>query len=125
MSSPRPIPPPIDASSHSPTNSSRIRPWPSSTRRPRPDSRSLPKSGSRGFRRGRYTLPAHCRGLEGSRHDRDIAQLRIVLKAQGTAVIGVYAGFIDTDMAAQVTGEKTSPVQVAERALDGIRRGDK
>ena len=35
--------------------------------------------------------------------------LRIELKAQGTAVIGVYAGFIDTDMAAQVTGEKTSP----------------
>jgi NAD(P)-dependent dehydrogenase (short-subunit alcohol dehydrogenase family) len=51
--------------------------------------------------------------------------LRIELKAQGTAVIGVYAGFIDTDMAAQVTGEKTSPVQVAERTLDGIRRGDK
>lgn len=51
--------------------------------------------------------------------------LRIQLKAQGTQVIGVYAGFIDTDMAAQVTGEKTSPAQVAERTLHGIRQGYK
>ncbi|MDJ0390224.1 SDR family oxidoreductase [Roseomonas sp. E05] len=49
--------------------------------------------------------------------------LRIELKAQGTRVVGVYAGFIDTDMAARVQGEKTAPRQVAERALEGIRRG--
>jgi hypothetical protein len=36
-------------------------------------------------------------------------------------VAGVYAGFINTDMAARVTGEKTSPQQVADRALDGVR----
>ncbi|MDL2403588.1 SDR family oxidoreductase [Rhizobium mayense] len=47
--------------------------------------------------------------------------LRMELKAQGTQVIGVYAGFIDTDMAAGVSEEKTPPPQVAERTLDGIR----
>jgi NAD(P)-dependent dehydrogenase (short-subunit alcohol dehydrogenase family) len=47
--------------------------------------------------------------------------LRIQLKQQGTQVIGVYAGFIDTDMAATVTGEKTAPSQVADRTLYGIR----
>lgn len=49
--------------------------------------------------------------------------LRIQLKEQGTQVLGVYAGFIDTDMAAVVTGDKTSPSQVADRTLDGIRMG--
>lgn len=48
---------------------------------------------------------------------------RIQLKGQGTLVTGVYAGFIDTDMAAGVAGEKTSPRQVAERTLDGVRSG--
>jgi NAD(P)-dependent dehydrogenase (short-subunit alcohol dehydrogenase family) len=50
---------------------------------------------------------------------------RIQLKAQGTHVVGVYAGFIDTDMATTLaTGDeaKTSPSQVAERTLDGIRQ---
>lgn len=47
---------------------------------------------------------------------------RIQLKGQGTHVMGVYAGFIDTDMAAGVAGEKTPPKQVAERTLDGLRR---
>ena len=46
---------------------------------------------------------------------------RIQLKAQGTQVVGVYAGFIDTDMAARVDAPKTSPRQVAERALEGLR----
>lgn len=49
--------------------------------------------------------------------------MRVELKAQGTHVMGVYAGFIDTEMAARVTGEKTSPVQVAERMLAGLRAG--
>jgi len=49
--------------------------------------------------------------------------VRIQLKAQGTQVIAVYAGFIDTDMAAGVDREKTSPRQVAARTLDGIRNG--
>jgi NAD(P)-dependent dehydrogenase (short-subunit alcohol dehydrogenase family) len=49
--------------------------------------------------------------------------LRIQLKGQGTQVLGVYAGFIDTDMAARVEGDKTPPSQVAERTLEGIRTG--
>jgi NAD(P)-dependent dehydrogenase (short-subunit alcohol dehydrogenase family) len=48
---------------------------------------------------------------------------RIQLKAQGTRVLGVYAGFIDTDMAAGIEQPKTSPQQVAERALEGLRAG--
>jgi NAD(P)-dependent dehydrogenase (short-subunit alcohol dehydrogenase family) len=48
---------------------------------------------------------------------------RIELKAQGTQVVGVYAGFIDTDMSTFTQMPKTSPQQVAERTLDGIRTG--
>jgi NAD(P)-dependent dehydrogenase (short-subunit alcohol dehydrogenase family) len=49
--------------------------------------------------------------------------VRIQLKSQGTQVVAVYAGFIDTDMAAGFDREKTPPRQVAERTLDGIRNG--
>jgi len=48
---------------------------------------------------------------------------RIELKSKGTHVVGVFAGFIDTDMAAGVDRPKTPPQQVAERTLDGIRAG--
>jgi NAD(P)-dependent dehydrogenase (short-subunit alcohol dehydrogenase family) len=48
---------------------------------------------------------------------------RIQLKVQGTQVVAVYAGFIDTEMASFSTAPKTPPSQVAERTLDGIRRG--
>jgi NAD(P)-dependent dehydrogenase (short-subunit alcohol dehydrogenase family) len=47
--------------------------------------------------------------------------VRIELKSQGTQVVGVYAGFIDTDMAASFDGPKTSPFQVADRTLAAIR----
>jgi NAD(P)-dependent dehydrogenase (short-subunit alcohol dehydrogenase family) len=49
--------------------------------------------------------------------------VRIQLKSQGTQVVAVYAGFIDTDMAADFDREKTSPLQVAVRTLAGIRDG--
>ncbi len=49
--------------------------------------------------------------------------LRIELKGQGTRVVGVYAGFIDTDMAAASTAPKTPPRQVAEATLNGLREG--
>ena len=50
--------------------------------------------------------------------------LRIQLKAQGTHVIGVYAGLIDTDMGAALSsGLKTSPQQVAGKTVQGIRAG--
>jgi NAD(P)-dependent dehydrogenase (short-subunit alcohol dehydrogenase family) len=43
--------------------------------------------------------------------------VRMQLKAQGTRVVAVYAGFIDTDMAAGFDREKTPPRQVAECTL--------
>jgi len=48
---------------------------------------------------------------------------RIELAGQGTRVVGVYAGFIDTDMAAEVNMPKTSPRQVAEASLNGLENG--
>ena len=49
---------------------------------------------------------------------------RIQLKAQGTQVVAVYAGFIDTEMASFSTAPNKTPAsQVADRTLDGIRRG--
>jgi NAD(P)-dependent dehydrogenase (short-subunit alcohol dehydrogenase family) len=47
---------------------------------------------------------------------------RIQLRSQGTHVIGVYAGYINTDMAAHVEAPKTDPRQVVERTLEGIGR---
>ena len=49
--------------------------------------------------------------------------LRIQLRDKGTTVTGVYAGFIDTDMAAHVSSPKASPEEVAARLLDGIQCG--
>jgi NAD(P)-dependent dehydrogenase (short-subunit alcohol dehydrogenase family) len=50
---------------------------------------------------------------------------RIQLRGQGTHVVAVYAGFIDTDMAVELgAGQpKTSPRQVADRTLEGIANG--
>jgi NAD(P)-dependent dehydrogenase (short-subunit alcohol dehydrogenase family) len=45
---------------------------------------------------------------------------RIELKSQKTQVVGVYAGFIDTDMAAGIDRPKTPPRQVTDRALEGV-----
>jgi NAD(P)-dependent dehydrogenase (short-subunit alcohol dehydrogenase family) len=49
--------------------------------------------------------------------------LRVQFKSQATQVIGVYAGFIDTDMAEAVKGKKTLPAHVAARTLAGIQSG--
>jgi len=49
--------------------------------------------------------------------------IRMHLRSQGTHVVGVYAGYIDTDMAAHVTQPKTSPNQVVERSLAGLESG--
>jgi NAD(P)-dependent dehydrogenase (short-subunit alcohol dehydrogenase family) len=45
---------------------------------------------------------------------------RFELRAQGTLVVGVYAGYIDTDMTSALTLPKTSPDLIAARVLDGI-----
>ncbi len=49
--------------------------------------------------------------------------LRVELRAQGTLVVGVHAGFIDTDMAATVDDPKISAQEVAEQTLDAIEKG--
>src|SRR5437764_9038483 len=46
--------------------------------------------------------------------------LRIELRQQGTLVVAVHAGFIDTDMAAGVSGEKVSPESVAGQIVAAI-----
>lgn len=40
-----------------------------------------------------------------------------------THVLALHVGYMDTDMAAQVTGTKTPPGVVAGLALDGVERG--
>jgi NAD(P)-dependent dehydrogenase (short-subunit alcohol dehydrogenase family) len=46
--------------------------------------------------------------------------LRIELRRQGTLVVGVHAGFIDTDMASGVSGEKVSPASVANQIVTAV-----
>ena len=49
--------------------------------------------------------------------------LRSELRAQGTLVVGVHAGFIDTDMARGFPGEKTPPQSVAQQVFDAVEAG--
>jgi NAD(P)-dependent dehydrogenase (short-subunit alcohol dehydrogenase family) len=49
--------------------------------------------------------------------------VRFELHAQGTLVIGVYAGYIDTDMTAELTAPKSSPGAIAARIIAGIESG--
>lgn len=49
--------------------------------------------------------------------------LRNELRAQGTLIVGLHAGFIDTDMARDFGGPKTSPETVAIQALDAVEAG--
>jgi len=49
--------------------------------------------------------------------------IRLELHHQGTLVVAVHAGFIDTDMAAIVNNPKDSPEDVARQALDGVEAG--
>ena len=49
--------------------------------------------------------------------------IRIELRAQKTIVVGVYAGYLDTDMAANVSFPKTQPMQVVERTFQGLNQG--
>jgi NAD(P)-dependent dehydrogenase (short-subunit alcohol dehydrogenase family) len=49
--------------------------------------------------------------------------VRFELRAQGTLVVAVYAGYIDTDMTSALTLPKTSPDVIAARVLAGIETG--
>lgn len=52
-----------------------------------------------------------------------IRSARVNLAGQGTQVIGAYPGPIDTDMAADLPFDKTSPAHVAHQILDGVESG--
>ena len=49
--------------------------------------------------------------------------LRIELRSQGTLVVAVHAGFIDTDMAAGVSADKVSPESVAHQIVTAVATG--
>jgi len=49
--------------------------------------------------------------------------VRIELAHQGTLVVAVHAGFIDTDMAAGTDAPKISPESVAQQAFDAVEAG--
>jgi NAD(P)-dependent dehydrogenase (short-subunit alcohol dehydrogenase family) len=46
--------------------------------------------------------------------------IRIELARQGTLVVGVHSGFIETDMAAGIDAPKISPEEVARQAFDAV-----
>jgi short-subunit dehydrogenase len=50
--------------------------------------------------------------------------LRIELAQQGTEVVGLHAGFIDTDLARNIDALKTSPEDVVRTTLDALERGE-
>src|SRR5215813_4186152 len=49
--------------------------------------------------------------------------VRLELHHQGTLVVAVHAGFIDTDMAALVDAPKVSPESVAQQVFDAVEAG--
>ena len=49
--------------------------------------------------------------------------LRIDVAPSNTLVVAVHAGFIDTEMAANVKMDKTSPFQVVDRTLNAVEAG--
>jgi NAD(P)-dependent dehydrogenase (short-subunit alcohol dehydrogenase family) len=49
---------------------------------------------------------------------------RIELKRQGTEVVGVHAGFVDTDLVASFEGDKIEPREVAIAAFDALEAGE-
>lgn len=49
--------------------------------------------------------------------------LRTALREQGTQVVGVHAGPVDTDMASNLTLPKVKPVDVVRQVLSAIETG--
>lgn len=49
---------------------------------------------------------------------------RVALKAQGTQVLGVHVGFVDTDLTAGLDTDKVSPQLVASSTLDALEAGE-
>jgi NAD(P)-dependent dehydrogenase (short-subunit alcohol dehydrogenase family) len=51
------------------------------------------------------------------------ASARNELRDQGTLVVGVHMGYLDTDMAAHVPGPKLAPGELAGQILDAVEAG--
>jgi len=49
---------------------------------------------------------------------------RVELKRQGTHVVGVHVGFVDTDLTAALDVDKIAPAAVATAALDAVEAGE-
>jgi NAD(P)-dependent dehydrogenase (short-subunit alcohol dehydrogenase family) len=49
---------------------------------------------------------------------------RVELKHQGTHVVGVHVGFVDTDLTAALEVDKIAPAAVAAAALDAVEAGE-
>ena len=49
---------------------------------------------------------------------------RLELGPRGVQVVGVYVGYVDTDMSAGVDAAKSNPVDVVRQVLDGVEKGD-
>jgi NAD(P)-dependent dehydrogenase (short-subunit alcohol dehydrogenase family) len=47
--------------------------------------------------------------------------LRVQLRGQGTLVVGVHAGYLETDMAAGAPGPKTAPEEIAAQVVAALR----
>jgi NAD(P)-dependent dehydrogenase (short-subunit alcohol dehydrogenase family) len=50
--------------------------------------------------------------------------LRNELRGQGTQVLAIHAGYIDTDMVSHVDAPKSNPADIATRTLEALERGD-
>ena len=50
--------------------------------------------------------------------------LRIELAQQGTQVVGLHAGFIDTDLTRNIDAPKSSPEEIVRTTLDALQRGE-
>jgi NAD(P)-dependent dehydrogenase (short-subunit alcohol dehydrogenase family) len=50
--------------------------------------------------------------------------LRMELAEHGTQVVGLHAGFIDTDLARDIDAPKSSPVEIVRTTLDALERGE-
>jgi NAD(P)-dependent dehydrogenase (short-subunit alcohol dehydrogenase family) len=50
--------------------------------------------------------------------------LRIELAGQGTRVVGLHAGFIDTDLTRDIDAPKSSPEEIARTTLEALERGE-
>ena len=50
--------------------------------------------------------------------------LRIELEGQGTQVLGLHAGFIDTDLTQGIDAPKSTPEEIVRVTLAGLEQGE-